>query len=553
MKSKNVHKRLILGNIRLGIDQHPDQALQIARDRMKKAGMTLSDLTFRIHRRSVDARHKDRVTLVCSVVVESICGQDLTVLPQRTLTMIDAKPQVEEPLVIQSYGTQPMPHRPLVVGMGPAGLFCALLLAEHGYHPILIDRGDSVQDRVRAVERFHTFGILDTDSNVQFGAGGAGTFSDGKLLTRINDPRCAWVLRRLYEFGAPEDILYKAKPHVGTDVLRVVVDRLLGRIQELGGELHYRTKLEDVSEQADGSLIAHTSAGDFHTSALVLALGHSARDTYRTLIEKQFEIIPKPISVGVRIEHLQADIDRALYGDFAGHPSLGHAEYALSDTRSERGVYTFCMCPGGEVVAAASEPGGLVVNGMSHRARDGKNANSAVVVSVDCRDFEAVDGNVALGAIAYQRAIEQAAFFAGGGNYTAPIQTLGDFMRGTLTAEPSRILPSYRDGSFVKTADLSAVFPKPITEHLRYGLRMFDQKVSGFACADAVLTAAETRTSAPVRILRGDDLCAIGHPCIYPCGEGAGYAGGITSAAVDGLRIALAMIARFSPNDTTIQ
>jgi uncharacterized FAD-dependent dehydrogenase len=265
------------------------------------------------------------------------------------------------------------------------------------------------------------------------------------------------------------------------------------------------------------------------------------------LMKKGFSIEPKAFSVGMRIEHFASEIDKSMYGDFAGHPALGHAEYNLSHNTKERGVYTFCMCPGGEVVAAASEDGGVVVNGMSHRARDGRNANSAVVVSVRCEDYPQVDGNAALGAIAYQRMIERAAFAAGGGNYTAPIQTVGDFLRGQVRHEPSCVVPTYRDASAVKLADLSTVFPAYVTEHLRYGLTSFDRKVSGFAAEHAVLTGAETRTSAPVRILRGEDFCAIGHPLIYPCGEGAGYAGGITSAAVDGLRVAMAMIGRYAP------
>jgi uncharacterized FAD-dependent dehydrogenase len=547
MSVQAMHRGIILENIRLGLNDHPDEVINIAKSRMKRTGIPISSLSFRLHRRSVDARHRDRVTMVCSVIVESTTGQDLSALSPALLTKLEAKAWVEHQLQLTERGVDPMRARPLVVGMGPAGLFCALLLAENGYRPILIDRGGNVEDRVAAVERFHTFGILDPDCNIQFGAGGAGTFSDGKLLTRISDAKCSWVLRKLYEFGAPEDILYKAKPHVGTDVLRVVVDRILSRIEQLGGELHYRTCLEDITELSDGTLRASTSQGDFVCSTLVLALGHSARDTYKTLISKQYDIIPKPISVGVRIEHLQEDIDRALYDDFAGHPALGPAEYALSDTKSDRGVYTFCMCPGGEVVAAASEDGGVVVNGMSHRARDGRNANSAVVVSVRCEDYPQVDGNAALGAIAYQRMIERAAFAAGGGNYTAPIQTVGDFLRGQVRHEPSCVVPTYRDASAVKLADLSTVFPAYVTEHLRYGLTSFDRKVSGFAAEYAVLTGAETRTSAPVRILRGEDFCAIGHPLIYPCGEGAGYAGGITSAAVDGLRVAMAMIGRYAP------
>ena len=547
MSVQAMHRGIILENIRLGLNDHPDEVINIAKSRMKKTGIPLSSLSYRLHRRSVDARHRDRVCMVCSVIVESITGQDLSTLSPALLTKLEAKAWVEQELHLSERGVTPMRARPLVVGMGPAGLFCALLLAENGYRPILIDRGGDISDRVTAVERFHTFGILDPECNIQFGAGGAGTFSDGKLLTRISDAKCSWVLRKLHEFGAPEDILYKAKPHVGTDVLRVVVERLLARIEELGGELHYRTCLKDITELSDGTLRATTSQGEFVCSTAVLALGHSARDTYHTLIAKQYEIIPKPISVGVRIEHLQAEMDRALYGDFAGHAALGPAEYALSDTRSDRGVYTICMCPGGEVVAAASEEGGVVVNGMSHRARDGKNANSAVVVSVRCEDYPKVDGNAALGAIAYQRTIERAAFAAGGGQYAAPVQTVGDFLRGELRHEPTLVQPSYRNATAVKATDLSAVFAPYVTEHLRYGLRSFDRKVHGFAAEHAILTGAETRTSSPVRILRGEDLCALGHSLIYPCGEGAGYAGGITSAAVDGLRVAIAMIRRFAP------
>ncbi len=547
MAEHTVSNKLLIGNIRISAASDVSEALQIAQSRMKKTGVPLSVLSFRLHRRSVDARHRDRIQQVCSVLVEATDGRDMGVLPQRLLTMIEAKPMCEEMLTISQHGTQKMTARPLVVGMGPAGLFCALLLAENGYCPILIDRGDDVQGRVRAVDRFHTFGILDVESNVQFGAGGAGTFSDGKLLTRISDARCAWVLRRLYEFGAPEDILYQAKPHIGTDILRTVVDRLLNRIAELGGELHYRTRLDDICQNPDGTLTAQTNKGDLCCSSLVLALGHSARDTYRMLIGKNYDIIPKPISVGVRIEHLQEDIDRAMYGDAAEISSLGHAEYTLSDTRGDRGVYTFCMCPGGQVVAAASEEGGVVVNGMSRRARDGKNANSALAVSVRCEDYEPVDGNAALGAIAYQRRIEHAAFCVGGGDYSAPVQTVGDFLRGEVIHEPTRVLPSYRDGRHVKVAAISDALPLYVTETLRYGLGVFDRHIAGFAARDAVLTGVETRTSAPVRIQRGDDLCALGHESIYPCGEGAGYAGGITSAAVDGLRVAMAIIEKYAP------
>jgi uncharacterized FAD-dependent dehydrogenase len=534
---------LLIGGIRVSPDATPEQITEKAAYQMKRAGLPLSSLHFRLYKRSVDARRRDDVRLVCTVLAEGDvpkkCLDRLTRLP-------DVKLLEKQELDIKK-GSERLLARPLVVGMGPAGLFCALLLAENGYAPILIDRGDCVADRARAVERFFADGVLDTDSNIQFGAGGAGTFSDGKLLTRINDARCSYVLERLHEFGAPDEILTRAKPHVGTDVLREVVDRMLDRIVQCGGEIHYRTCLQGLDEHADGTLTAHTTKGDFVCSSIVLAIGNAARDTYRYLIDRQFVIEPKPISVGVRIEHLQADIDRAMYGDFAGHPNLGPAEYALSDTKGERGVYTFCMCPGGEVVAAASEHGGLVVNGMSHHARDGVNANCAVAVSVRVSDYDAVEGNLALGAISYQRRIEQASYVAGGGDFVAPVQTVGDFMTGKVMHEPSRIMPSYRGGTNVRVTDLSQVFPSYVTESLRYGLASFDRKLAGFACHDAVLSAAETRTSAPVRMLRGEDGRAVGHASVYPCGEGAGYAGGITSAAVDGLKTAMHIMARFSP------
>ena len=535
--------QLLIGDIRVSPDATPEHITEKAVYQMKRAGLSTTALHFRLYKKSVDARHRDDVRLVCTVLAEGDISERYL---DRLSRLADVRVLEKQELRIEK-GSERMVARPLIVGMGPAGLFCALLLAENGYAPILIDRGDCVADRVRAVEHFFANGVLDTDSNIQFGAGGAGTFSDGKLLTRINDARCSYVLDRLHEFGAPDEILTKAKPHVGTDVLREVVDRILGRIADCGGELHYRTCLQGLTEHADGTLTAHTSKGDFVCSSVVLAIGNAARDTYHYLIEKQFAIEPKPISVGVRIEHLQADIDRAMYGNFAGHPALGPAEYALSDTKGERGVYTFCMCPGGEVVAAASEQGGVVVNGMSHHARDGVNANCAVAVSVRVSDYENIQGSAALGAIAYQRQIEQAAYRVGGGDFSAPVQTVGDFMSGKAVHEPSRILPSYRGGVHVRAADLSTVFPSYVTEGLRYGLASFDRKLAGFACCDAVLSAAETRTSAPVRILRGEDGRAIGHASVYPCGEGAGYAGGITSAAVDGLKTARHIMARFSP------
>ena len=545
MSRQSEKTQILIGGIRVSPDASEHTIIEHAQKTMKRAGVPVSSLHFRLYKRSVDARHKDDIRLVCTVLAQA--EEPLSDKAIKRLgAMADVRLTRTEELNIQK-GTDKLPARPLVVGMGPAGLFCALLLAENGYAPILIDRGDCVADRVRSVDRFVVDGVLDTDSNIQFGAGGAGTFSDGKLITRINDARCGYVLERLHEFGAPDEILTKAKPHIGTDILRDVVDRTLSRIAQCGGDVHYRTKLENLCENADGSLTAKTNRGDFVCGALVLALGHSARDTYRMLISHQFAIEPKPMSIGVRIEHLQADIDRALYGDYAGHAALGPAEYALSDTKGARGVYTFCMCPGGQVVAAASEIGGVVVNGMSHYARDGKNANCAVAVSVGVGDYEPMENNLALGAIEYQRTIEKAAFALGGGDYSAPIQTVGDFMAGIAKTEPSRIMPSYRNGVYVRVADVSRALPTYVTEGLRYGLSSFDRKIAGFAVSDAVLSAPETRTSAPVRILRDEQGRALGHERIYPCGEGAGYAGGITSAAVDGIKIALSVMAQYAP------
>ncbi len=535
--------RFVFDGIALSPDTPEREAVSIVEKRLKRAGIDLSQISLDIFKKSVDARKREDIKLVYSVAATA---EDFRRSESNALLKLGAREISAEKLTF-SKGLERMSHRPAVVGMGPAGMFCALLLAEQGYKPIIIDRGDRIEDRVKALERFYETHVLDTESNIQFGAGGAGTFSDGKLLTRVNDPKCSYVLETFARFGAPEDITVKAKPHIGTDILRNVVDNILRRIEELGGSVIYRCRLESISERSDGGVSLRTTKGDMVCSCAVLALGHSARDTSAELLKSGFDIIAKPISVGVRIEHKRENIERALYGSYAGHPALGSAEYALSDTKGERGVYTFCMCPGGEVVAGASEEGGVVVNGMSSRARDGENSNCAVAVSVQPEDFERIDGSLVLGAIDFQRKIERAAFCAGGGGYSAPVQTVGDFMDKKSGQEPYDVMPTYMGGSNFKTASMDDIFPGFVTKGLRYGLSSFDRKISGFASGGALLTGAETRTSSPLRLLRGESLVAIGKRSIYPCGEGAGYAGGITSAALDGVKVALAIIERFAP------
>lgn len=542
-----LYREAIIEGISVPVGTPEADVLYRAEQRMKRTGMMAGSLHFRLYKKSVDARKREDIRLVYSVLVTA--GEGHRGFREDQLTRAGMKPH--RPAAIEiAHGDSPLRARPLVVGMGPAGLFCAYLLAREGYAPIIIDRGDCVADRVRAVDNFYLGGRLDTESNIQFGAGGAGTFSDGKLLTRINDARCAFVLDTLRTMGAPADITLQAKPHVGTDVLRTVVQNLLDAIVSMGGEAVYRCRFDGFDRLPDGTFSARTTRGSIPCGVIILAPGHSARDTYKMLIDRRMAVEAKPLSVGVRIEHLRADVDAMLYGSMAGHPDLGAGEYHLSDTRGERGVYTFCMCPGGEVVAAASEEETVVVNGMSFRARDGINSNAAIAVSVQPSDYEPVDGSLALGAIAFQRKIERAAFVAGGGDYSVPIQTVGDFLNGTgLTAthEPTRVRPTYRGGAHWRLSPLEATLPPFVCASLQYGLRSFDRKLPGYAMPEAVLSAAETRTSAPVRILRGGDLCALGHPGIYPCGEGAGYAGGITSAAVDGLKVAEAILAAYAP------
>ena len=516
---------VIVKNIVLPYRRPQEEALGEAVKRLSRAGVKAKGKG--IYRRSVDARKKNDIKFVYSVVCESENA------PERALEKANAVVELETEIKAVC-GGEKLSARPVVCGFGPAGMFAALLLAENGYMPLVIERGSDVERRRREIERFYQTGVLNTECNVQFGAGGAGTFSDGKLMTRINDPRCRYILERFVEFGAQEDILVKAKPHVGTDRLLGVVANIAERIESLGGRILYDTRLDGIKRVGTDAEAVHTTAGDIDCGCLVLATGHSARDTYEYLMKNGFQIAPKSFSVGVRIEHLRSDIEKALYGENAGDPLLGAAEYTLSAHMGDTGVYSFCMCPGGQVMAAASEEGGVVTNGMSEYARDGVNSNAALAVSMEERDPMAV-----------QRMIERAAFAAGGGEYRAPVQTVGDFLEGKAVSEPSRVMPTYMGGERYRVCDLEKVLPHKVCEALRFGIGRFGRTISGFDAQDAVLTGAETRTSAPYRILRCEDLTALGSGNIYPCGEGAGYAGGITSASLDGVKTALAIMKKY--------
>ncbi len=530
----------IVNDISLSVTSPIEEAYSIASARLKRAHASLKNVSFSVYRKSVDARKKQDIRFVYSILASGVSSE----IPEnicrdlRIARLLDAK-------LSYSLGGAPLSAPPVVVGTGPCGLFAALLLAKNGYAPIVLERGGTVDQRVSAVERFHRTQVLDEETNIQFGAGGAGTFSDGKLVTRLNDPHAAYVLSTLVEMGASPDILVKAKPHVGTDVLRVVTQNMIDSIRRYGGKVLFNTKFLRASSSGGVVNAVETSAGKIPAGALILAIGHSARDTYEGLIGSGFSMEAKPFSVGMRIEHRAEDIDRAMYGDFAGHPALGHAEYNLSHNTKVRGVYTFCMCPGGTVVAAASEKGGVVVNGMSEYARNGENSNSAVVCSVFKEDY----GATPLSAIEFQRSIERAAFSVAGGDYGAPFCSVGDFLEGRApSGKLGKVFPTYMGGKKLCAASPERYLPGFVHRGIRDALLAFDKKIGGFADPYAILTGAETRTSAPIRILRDPiTRLAIGYGNLYPGGEGAGYAGGITSAALDGMYIAVSLMGQFAP------
>ncbi len=482
-------------------------------------------------RRSIDARKKPDVKIVYTIDV-AVDGNENKILKHSGCKRASLAP-VSYYKVPKTASAE---TRPVVVGFGPAGMFAALVLALAGLRPLVLERGEDAGTRHEKVERFFATGVLDSKSNVQFGEGGAGTFSDGKLNTGVNNPRIGWVLEQLVAAGAAEDILFDAKPHVGTDVLLTVVQNIRQRIICLGGEVRFNAQVTDVYATAGHVTGLQVNGQEtVDCDRVILAIGHSARDTFEHLHAMGVPMEAKPFAMGVRIEHLQKNINQAQYGKH--DPVLPPADYKLVKHLPDGTVYTFCMCPGGYVVAAASEEGRVVTNGMSYADRGGENANAALLVTLNPKDFP---GEGALAGMYWQRAIEEAAYRAGGRNYCAPAQRVGDFLAHRPSDGPGIVQPTYRPG--VTWCDLHDVLPEKITGALKTALPQLESSLKGYADPDAVLTAPETRSSSPVRIVRGEDKQSTGLAGLYPAGEGAGYAGGIMSAALDGMMCAEMLI-----------
>lgn len=526
-----------VNNISLNIDE----SQELLKRKVSKALKIKEDeiIELKIVKESIDARKKDNIKF--NYCVDIKCNGEKSVLKKAKCK--DAKieePEFEENTV---HGTKKLNSRPVVIGFGPAGIFSALTLAREGYKPIVFERGEDVDNRTKTVESFWKGeSDLNLESNVQFGEGGAGAFSDGKLTTRIKDNRCSFILKELVKYGAPEEIKYIGKPHVGTDILKVVVKNIREEIKSLGGEIHFNSRLDNINVK-DGKVQSIVVNGsEVPCEALVLAIGHSSRDTYEMLHRIGIFMEPKAFAVGVRIEHPQELINVSQYGKFANHPRLKAADYRLTyqSPITKRGVYSFCMCPGGVVVAAASEEKRLVSNGMSYHARDLENANSALVVTVGPEDFE---GNTPLSGMEFQRHYERLAYELGGGNYKAPVQLVGDFLKDQKSTKIGTVKPSYTAGYELR--EMKECLPSYVIDSLKDGIVKFDSRIKGYGMDDAVLTGIETRTSAPVRISRNDNLESISAKGLYPAGEGAGFAGGIISAAVDGIKVAEKIIIEY--------
>jgi uncharacterized protein len=526
---------LRLIDVQLPLD-HPEPALKQAI--LARLGIEADALlSYHVFRRSYDARKKSAIVLIYTVDVEV---RDEVALLRRHAGERTLQPTPDTSYHFVTRATAGLNKRPVVIGMGPCGLFAGLILAQMGFKPIILERGKSVRERTKDTFGLWRKRVLHPESNVQFGEGGAGTFSDGKLWTQIKDPKHYGrkVLTEFVKADAPPEILFVSKPHIGTFRLVKMVEQMRATIEELGGEIRFETRVEDMEIENGQMRALHLSGGErLEADHVVLAIGHSARDTFQMLHDRGVHVEAKPFSVGFRIEHPQSLIDRCRFGPNAGNPLLGAADYKLvHHCANGRSVYSFCMCPGGTVVAATSEPGRVVTNGMSQYSRNERNANAGIVVGITPDDYPGHP----LAGVDFQRRWESRAFELGGGDYNAPGQLVGDFLAQRASTEFGTVLPSYKPG--VKLGDLASALPDYAIAAIREALPVFDRQIRGFAMQDAVLTGVETRTSSPVRIRRRDDsMQSINTRGLFPAGEGAGYAGGIMSAGIDGIRVAEAV------------
>ncbi len=534
---------LLISGIRLPLGYQEED---LARAAAKQISIDAKEIhSSRLLRRSLDARKKQDIHYLATAAVELSGEAERRILRKNPSVSRYLPPEEPRP----AHGTAAMRGRVVVAGFGPAGMFAGWLLSMEGYAPLILERGGPIAERTAAVEKFWTDRVLDPETNVMFGEGGAGTFSDGKLTSRSKDGRGDLVLRVLHRYGAPEEILYDGKPHIGTDRLRSTVSALRRDLERMGAEIRFHARLEDIRTE-DGRIrsVSWHDGESLHTtecSALILAIGQGARDTVRMLMERGLFLEKKPFAVGIRVEHPQEMINRSQYGAMAGKLGLGAADYRLTARSGDRGVYTFCMCPGGQVIASSSSGGQVVVNGMSNYARDGINSNSAVVVQI----FNSDTPEHPLGGMAFQEKLEQDAFRLGGMDYSAPASRVEDFLRGRASSGFGAVRPTYRPG--VRPARLADCLPDPVAAALRDGISAFARQLPGYDLADAVMTGTETRTSSPVRMTRDEGLESVSVRNVYPVGEGAGYAGGIVSAAIDGLRAAEQVIGRFAPEMET--
>ncbi|SHF11284.1 hypothetical protein SAMN02745164_01806 [Marinitoga hydrogenitolerans DSM 16785] len=526
---------LRINNIRLPINHSFDD---IKRKIAKQLSISPKDIKkIEIAKQSIDARKKHEM-------IYFIYNVDFEIENEKILLnnpLITNSPKRD--YLFPPSGDIPLNSRPIIIGTGPAGLFSGLILAEAGFEPILLERGKKVEERKKDVEKFWNNGNLNVESNVQFGEGGAGTFSDGKLNTLIKDKHNR-IRKMLIEFvnaGAPEEILYINKPHIGTDNLEIAVKNIRKKIQSLGGTFYFNSKVTDFiikNGKIKGVII--NNKDKLHSDIVILAIGHSARDTFKVLFEKNIEIIQKPFSIGVRIEHLKEMIDKSQYGKFYNHPKLKAADYKLSyRAKNNRAVYTFCMCPGGYVIASSSEKNMIVTNGMSTFSRNNRNSNSAILINIEPTDFPS---NHPLAGVEFQRIYEKKAFTISN-SYYAPVQLFGDFLKSKKSLKFGTVFPSYKPGTIFY--DLNKIFPEYISSALKEGILAMDKKLKGFANYDSLLIGVETRSSSPIRIQRNEHYESINVEGLYPIGEGAGYAGGITSSAVDGIRVAESIINKY--------